>query len=759
MRTKEAARTASKKSTRFPQHRRLLLELGLRFGLGALFSQGLLLGRHVPFALGWVAASGSGPGGAAALCGTLLGFLLGMNSAEALRYSAAAVLIFAAAFACLDQKLSRNPWFMPLCAGAAAGMTGVLYLSGTGWSRTAVVGILSEILLTALSCLLFRGSDFRERPAPEGLLFLVSVLTICVCRAHIAAGGTLAALATLAAARIGAGAGALAGGCTGLAAGLTTQGTPLLGVILSFAGGMTGGFSRRQGRLGAVLLFAGSGLLAAAWVHAGVPAAQSIALGAAIFSALPEKLLRRCDALLHPARRATGTAAEPLPSSVARVRFRLEEQAIAFQSLYEHIHESVLRGEPPESSSSIFDRVAERVCRGCSLDPVCWRREHTATCQALTQALETMLERGSSETADYPLSFRNHCMNLEKFVCCANEELHSYWNRQQYRKRMKNNRLAVCRQYVQLSSLLASAARELEEEQERDPSGAAAAERALIRLGVKADCSLCIDARGRRTLEVRGNGLTAAAEQGGAAVSQALGVRMETADICRIRRGQRLVFRQTPPLAATVAVAAKEKRSGQASGDNGIWFRDGEGILWVALCDGMGSGAEAARESRLLLTLLKDFLHAGVEPLAALETLTGALSLRDELDGGFTTVDLLRLDLFSGATELYKLGGAPTYLRKGGQVSRLTGSALPAGLELDQPSVPDMTRFRLGAGDLVLLLTDGITDGQEDSWLKSMLAGYRGESPRELAQAVLASPAVGREDDRTVVAIRVSERG
>jgi stage II sporulation protein E len=139
-----------------------------------------------------------------------------------------------------------------------------------------------------------------------------------------------------------------------------------------------------------------------------------------------------------------------------------------------------------------------------------------------------------------------------------------------------------------------------------------------------------------------------------------------------------------------------------------------------------------------------------------LSTLSGALGLAGEVDGGFTTVDLLGLDLFSGAVELYKMGGAPTYLRRGGLVGRVVATALPAGLE--GGTAPDETRFRLAAEDFVVLVTDGVTDGQEDAWLRSALEHYNGESARELAQLVLSSPAAGREDDRTVVALRLTKR-
>lgn len=100
------------------------------------------------------------------------------------------------------------------------------------------------------------------------------------------------------------------------------------------------------------------------------------------------------------------------------------------------------------------------------------------------------------------------------------------------------------------------------------------------------------------------------------------------------------------------------------SGDSGTYFKRSDGKLYVLLCDGMGSGPDANRESSLAVRLLEQFLQAGVEPRHALSTLSSALALRGEETGGFTTVDLLQVDLFSGEGQLFKLGAAPSYVKR-----------------------------------------------------------------------------------------------
>ncbi len=103
----------------------------------------------------------------------------------------------------------------------------------------------------------------------------------------------------------------------------------------------------------------------------------------------------------------------------------------------------------------------------------------------------------------------------------------------------------------------------------------------------------------------------------------------------------------------------------------------------------MGSGSLAEQESALAVRLLEQFLRAGVRPENALRTLNSALALRnDEAAGGFTTIDLLRVDLFTGEAGVYKYGAAPTYVKKGYSVSRITGTALPAGLTAGEGGSP-----------------------------------------------------------------------
>lgn len=130
---------------------------------------------------------------------------------------------------------------------------------------------------------------------------------------------------------------------------------------------------------------------------------------------------------------------------------------------------------------------------------------------------------------------------------------------------------------------------------------------------------------------------------------------------------------------AVAGIAARQKEGQTVSGDAGAWFKDEAGRLHIFLCDGMGSGPEAHADSAGAIGLLEKFLRAGLEPTQALVTLNGALALRGEERGGFTTIDLLRVDLFTGKGALFKLARPrPMYGTRARPASSPARPCLPA---------------------------------------------------------------------------------
>ena len=166
--------------------------------------------------------------------------------------------------------------------------------------------------------------------------------------------------------------------------------------------------------------------------------------------------------------------------------------------------------------------------------------------------------------------------------------------------------------------------------------------------------------------------------------------------------------------------------------------------LCLLLADGMGSGEAARRESALTCRLLEQFLQAGIEPEAAMKTLNAAMALRGAETGSFTTIDLITCRPETGEAAFFKYGAAPSYVKKGGTVRRITGGTLPAGLR-GGAAAPDVTRATLEPGSFAVMVSDGVADPGRDEWLQNLLAGWDGEDPQTLAGLIL-SESVRREN-------------
>ena len=170
----------------------------------------------------------------------------------------------------------------------------------------------------------------------------------------------------------------------------------------------------------------------------------------------------------------------------------------------------------------------------------------------------------------------------------------------------------------------------------------------------------------------------------------------------------------------------------------------------------MGSGTAAQQDSRMLITSLERFLRAGITIADALKAVSPALRLRS--DGTrFTTLDALTVDLFTGRAESLKCGAAPSYLRMGGQWTVLRGKALPIGLA-EEDALGEPVPLRLGHGDLCILLSDGISDGMDDDWVRETLLAHAQDSPKELAMHLVTGAAGrGHDDDRTALVLRIEK--
>lgn len=664
------------------EQRARLLASGVRFFLTAALCASRLPGGYAPFALGCVSASGPGAGGAAALLGAGLGALVFMDFAQALPFLASAALIFTTAQALRGWRAAEQRGQSAVIAAGLFATVGGIYVVQSLSPLSEAAPCLAAALLTGAAAWFYQPllRSGQERLEPDGVLFLAMSLLLTledVAVGELSLGRALeCALVLYAACQRGAAPGAAAGLGTGLVLDLCTgSGGILFGGAYGLGGLLSGSCAGRRAR--AAGAFLGAVFLALLPVEHALarPLMLEAVFGAGVFLMLPGRLFGGKRVLRQE------SAAPPVGGE--RLRRCLTQTAAALRDLYDSMSR-VPQQSTEENPAVVFDRAAEKVCRGCALCELCWQREYTGTFNAMNDATPYLLERGRAMAKDFPSYFADRCIHLPDLIGAINGELTAFLLRQQYRRQLEDTRRSARGQYAQLSDLLTATAATLE--------------------------SAPVSASGQPD--------------------------------------------------GRIGAALRPKEGEQVCGDTVTSFRTETGLLCLLLSDGMGTGAEARKESALTARLLRQFLEAGIAPEAALKTLNTAMALRGAETGSFTTVDLLTCRTQTGEAAFYKFGAAPSYVKRKGAVRRITGAALPVGLRSGDAS-PDVTRATLAPGSFAVLISDGVADANHDEWLQDLLAGWEGTDPQALATLILAESVrrEGLQDDCGVQVLYLPENG
>ena len=208
--------------------------------------------------------------------------------------------------------------------------------------------------------------------------------------------------------------------------------------------------------------------------------------------------------------------------------------------------------------------------------------------------------------------------------------------------------------------------------------------------------------------------------------------------------------RPKPIYQPVIGISTAGKDGNAVNGDRGTCFAGVRSDYYVVLCDGMGTGMEAAALSNDTIRLIRRLLNGGISAESALRIVNGTYLLRGT--GCFATVDLLRIDLEHAEAELYKWGSAPSYLREGEKVRKIGTAALPPGVGVGGDHSPERYRLSLRRGEMLVLVSDGASEEETES----AIAAFSGDSPRELAALLIAG--ISAEDDMTAVAISLRPR-
>lgn len=748
-----------------------------RFGTGFLLARAIVFGEYAPFGIAFSAALGVGNGAAFGLLGAICGYLSILHRANGLKYIAICVLIYTAGFVFRDTSLCKKRWFMPLAAGISTAAIGFVFVADAGFQLHHLAFYCTEVLITVLCGYFYQFycnsifSHKKDNTAMQTVSTALLIATLIIPLAPVtvlgdaSVGRTIAVLLIMLAGYYGgAGVGSAAGITLGLAVNIA-GGESYYCAIYGFCGLLSAVF-RSKGKLVYVIVYLMVNAVCMLWVTMGVKLSILYeAFFASVFFLPGSELFgtQIADMLSLPVH-----AEKPSGNYAERVRnftqARLSNMSEAFEELSKVMENTFHRNNSQGTGNiaTVFDAPAQHICKKCTLANACWERDYITTRDALNSVTRAMQERGRLEASDFPIHFSSRCVRIEEFIAEVNRELAKFLYRRQCQLRVAESRRMVRRQYDEVSGVFEDLSKELASDPQFDERAEARISELLQQNDTVGTPCVYRDIANHIHVEIEGRDFSALGNDFtafGNAIAQVLGAPMTTPILTRDSAGERLTMRQKEPLIATMGVAVNKKRNAEMSGDSGSYFRMEDGRLCVILADGMGSGRDAAMLSASTVALLERFLRSRIHPKVALSTINSALMLKSEESGSFTTIDFMQLDLYTGSGEFYKLGSAPSYIKRGRHVRRLCGTSLPAGVPAPAAHDPDRLHQKLHFGDFVIFATDGVADANDDEWLLTLLSEYDGNGAKQLAGEILAGACAkyGRADDMTVMVIRMDK--
>ncbi len=452
---------------------------------------------------------------------------------------------------------------------------------------------------------------------------------------------------------------------------------------------------------------------------------------------------------------------EPIQARLRDVKSSLCDIRDGFSEMSEVLGTLSEKMRAPSATDlrQICDNAFDSCCVSCECKPLCWGERYRQTSDSLVKICTCLQKKGSVDMGEVDIALLETCQRLPDIISEINHN--TYLHTRELSECDRTEIFAL--DYSAIALFLERLCNEAESEYMPCIDLGRELQAAL------ADCdgselSVCVFGDRKKRISVFG-------ESREVLVASRSRIYDILSDTCPfpIDGGELdaeaavLRFNQREALSAisakrSLCAEGEDKYCGDTSGV----FRTHDGRLCAFISDGMGSGREAAITSGTVALFLRKFLSkqslGGGSAEGVLKLLNGFLCSRGgSLNECSATVDLMELDLYGGRASFYKSGAAPTYIFRDGSLFKLRSHTVPMGI-ISQPDFRKI-EFDVAKGDLVVMVSDGITDGKEECpRLFDLLRSQSpNSSPERIADQVIKyARSENSPDDLSVIVLRIA---
>lgn len=704
--------------------------------------------------------------------GAAAGYILTQDSVSALRYIAALVSACVLSRLMCEFEKIKSFKLLPSCIGfLACFLSSIAVVLAKGIEISSFLLCLGEGILCFISAYFFSaavscvqkskpsdGLSVRELLPIAGAVFilLLSVCDISVFKVSFSRIAACLAIIVCSYAYNEAG-----GAVAGILATFIFSISPDVGVCaVCFAVGglLAGAFSYSKKIMPAVAFIIS--FLTAYMFSGGASDKLYILIEAAvatvIFVSLPEKAGVKIKNILLPQNDAPDCNAQR-----EAVLLRLKSAAQAVDDIERSVNavsRSIINKED-KNRDEILLGVQTAVCKGCGRYFFCWEQNFADTMKSIGEMREMLKESKPLNANNAPSMFSNRCIRLTSFTENYNKGYAAFVASASAQKKIEEIRSVTADQFGGICDMLYDLSNEFSKDIKFDTALASkiksAVENEFDKETGTVSCYRNSDGRIRAEISFlkRPNELNLGELRD--SVSEICGREF---DLPVIKSDDTVYFCEKTRFVVETASAQLPADDEKLCGDNFESFYDGRGNYIVILSDGMGTGPRAAVDSAMAAGLMSRLVKAGFSFESSLRLVNSSLLLKSK-DESLATLDILKIDLYSGKAVFYKAGAAASVIKRRNKILEIKKAALPAGILRDASFAS--CEGEVQPGDIIVLASDGAFDYSKNS-VRDELLKTKDEDAVTVAGRIGAraknTKGKNRCDDITVITLKIKCR-
>lgn len=740
---------------------------------GILTSRALFAGVMAPLGVAWYGANIKNDKHYIVLIGTVIGSLLMGAGLLSIKYILAAVLLL------LLRKMIRGTlWDKPLFCGVLSAASvfccSLLLMAWKGFLYyDLIMAVLEAVIVCGVSMVFSRAKAVFLRGGyvtcdDESIaIAILAGAAVAGLQGISFLGISLANILSLyiiliAGYKNGMSISGAIGAALGMIMGAAENNIAFLTGTYAFIG-ITAGAMRSLGPLGVAIgaAFANAGFAAyyggtgAVWLPIIEAVVASVCLyftPSSLFEAYEKILVKDTGGI------SEGTQITFYKKKVSHVMSRMKQALTEMGEILSGTTEEPF-AEQEEIMGAICERLASKVCEGCSIHHYCWVKNPKATYKLFTSIVGAMEKPGMDIDEKWRKMVQDKCIKSEELLEAAAHLYGVYRNEMHLRQKKIENRRVLADQLTCVGCMIDRQRESLENFGKRQRELETELYKALYRSGVTAKGINVIEADGHYTvvLEVAQEAAELDLEP---TISSILEHTMLLAETGQSDDGMTwLEFRERTKLQYEVAIVKLDQKNGSISGDNSSKFTTENGELHCILSDGMGSGRRAAQDSKMAVTLYERLIRAGYDPTAALRTMNTSMMTAKENES-CTTADIVCADLNTGNVKFIKAGAAATVVKTAAETKIMRWGSMPLGI-LPMEEI-EFRCEELETPAYIAMMSDGIPDNigdriEGENYLRGVVEACEEKSCKQIAdEMVVAALAKGLpKDDMTAVVVKL----